>query len=388
MRIAVALLLLAGAGQAVAQSPSKTTFEGRPAFRLANGKLELIVLEKGASFGSITLAADPAKINPIWEPIRMARELGQTATFGDSIGHFVCVDGFGGVSPEERDAGLQGHGEAHRQMYEVKSFEQKGGVTTLVLSATLPVHQENFTRTIRMAEGENVVYVDSRLDSLLGFDRPVVWAEHANIGSPFLEPGVTVVDMPAVKSKTRPYNQARQSARMPHRLPSDKEFAWPNAPTVDGGTTDLRAAPAQPNSGDHTTSLLDPSRKWVFVTALHPQKRLLLGYIFRASEFPWVQSWENYPSTGKLARGLEFSTQPFDVPRREAIQLGSLFGAPTYRWLPAKSKLESAFLMFYVQTPQGFSKVEDARLEDGRIVIEGSGKKLSLSASLVPVGGR
>ena len=46
-----------------------------------------------------------------------------------------------------------------------------------------------------MVDGENIVYVESRLENLLGFDRPVNWAEHATIGSPFLESGATVVDV-------------------------------------------------------------------------------------------------------------------------------------------------------------------------------------------------
>jgi hypothetical protein len=236
-----------------------------------------------------------------------------------------------------------------------------------------------------MAEGENIVYVNSRLESLLGFDRPAVWAEHATIGSPFLEPGITVVDMPAVKAKTRPYNNARPG-RLPHRLPSGVEFTWPNAPALTGGSVDLRAAPVDPNSGDHTTSLMDPSRKFVFVTALHPSKRLVLGYVFRASDFPWIQSWENYPANGKLARGLEFSTQPFDVPRREAVQLGSLFEAPTYRWLPAKSAIDSVFLMFYARIPDGFTRVDDVQLENNRIVVSDrtAGKQISLPALLQP----
>ncbi len=380
-----AVLLSPMALAAFAQAPPKSSFEGRPALKLTSGKVDLMLLEKGATFASLTLVDDTEKVNALWEPIRMARELGQQGTFGESIGHFICVDGFGGVSAEEQKAGLQGHGEAHRQVFDVKSFEQKSGATTVVLSAALPVLQENFTRTIRMVEGENVVYVHSQLESLLGFDRPAMWAEHATIGSPFLEPGVTVVDMPAVKAKTRPYS-ASKAERVKHRLPSDQDFTWPNAPSLDGGSVDLRAAPRELGTGDHTTCLMDPARKWVYVTALHPRKRLLLGYLFRPSEFPWVQSWEHYPSTGKLARGLEFSTMPFDVPRREAVQLNSLFGAPTYRWLPAKSSIASTFLMFYAQTPEGMVKVDDVRLEGGRIHIDdrGSGKQLSLAASLEP----
>jgi hypothetical protein len=377
-------ILLISATLAFAQQtePPKTTFEEQPAFVLANGAIELTVFPKGSTLANLVLADDPEKISPLWNPARMARESGQKKDFGDAFGHFVCVDGFGPVSPEEQAAGLPGHGEAHIQPFTVKFFAKEGRNTTLTLGAHLPLTQENFTRTLRMVEGENVVYVESQLESLAGFDRPAFWAEHATIGSPFLEAGVTVVDMPAHRAKTRPYQPG--ATELPHRLPSDKEFTWPNAPTVSGRKVDLRAAPAPPNSGDHTTCLLDPARKLVFVTALHPGKHLMLGYLFKQQEFPWIQNWEYYPPSGKLARGMEISTQPFDVPRREVVQLNSLFGSPVYRWLPAKSKIEARFLMFYARTPEGFQKVDDVRLEGGRIIVEDrkARKQVTLNASL------
>ena len=167
-------------------------------------------------------------------------------------------------------------------------------------------------------------------------------------------------------------------------LASDRDFTSPHAPTVDGGSVDLRAAPASPNSGDHTTSLMDRSRRLAWVTALHPGRRLILGYVFRTAEYPWVQNWESYPPTRKLARGLEFGTQPFDVPRREAVDNAARerFGASWYRWLPAKSKIQSRFLLFYARSPEGMTQVEDVRVEKGVIVISGAGKSLRLRASL------
>lgn len=84
-----------------------------------------------------------------------------------------------------------------------------------------------------------------------------------------------------------------------------------------------------------------------------------------------------------MTRGLEFATQPFDVPRRDAIQRNSLFGAPTYRWLPAKSKIGSRFLIFFTRTPEGMQRVDDVRLEGGKLIIEDrkNGKQVVLTAS-------
>ncbi|HUJ20041.1 MAG TPA: hypothetical protein VLX58_00910 [Bryobacteraceae bacterium] len=369
---------------AQSSQPSKTTFEEQPALLVSNGTLELTVLPKGSTFARVVLSDDPEKLSPLWDPIRMAREAGEKNIFDSALGHFICVDGFGPVSPEEEAAGLPGHGEAHQSPFDVRFYAKEGRTTTLTLATKLAVTQENFSRTVRMVDGENVIYVQSELESLLGFDRPVIWAEHATIGSPFLEPGVTVVDMSVRRAKTRPYQESELEGGLPHRLPPDKEFTWPEAPGLHARKIDLRAAPAEPNSGDHTTCLMDPSRKLVFVTALHPVKHLLLGYLFKPQEYAWTQSWEYYPPNKKLARGLEFSTQPFDVPRREAIQLNSMFGAPVYRWLPARTKIESRFVMFYARTPDGFTKVDDVRLENGKILIEDhkARKQVTLPASL------
>ena len=382
MRVISILLLVAPLAYGQSSEPPKITFEDHEAFLLSNGTLELTVLPRGSSFARVVLADDLEKLSPLWDQIRLARETGEKDIPDSPGGHFVCVDGFGSVSPDEKAAGLPGHGEAHVAPFEVKFYTKEGTTTTLKLAAKLPLTQELFARTVRMVDGENVIYVDSELESLLAFDRPVFWAEHATIGSPFLEPGVTVVDMSAQRAQTRPFDPENEV--MPHRLPFGKDFTWPEAPGLHAPKIDLRAPPAEPNSLDHTTCLMDPSRHLVFVTALHPGKRLLLGYLFKPQEYPWTQNWEYYPPNKKLVRGLEFSTQPFDVPRRAVVQLNSMFGASVYRWLPARTKIESRFLMFYARAPEGMHEVDDVRLENGRIIIHDlkAKKQLTLKASL------
>ena len=155
------------------------------------------------------------------------------------------------------------------------------------------------------------------------------------------------------------------------------------APGLNGESIDVRPVRANATYGDHTTSLMDARRRLVFVTAFHTDKRLLLGYVFRREEYPWTQLWESYPGDDRLARGLEFATQPFDVPRREVIQTNAMFEAPTYRWLPAKSSISSAFLMFYTRVPAGFRKVDDVVVEGGKVTIfdRTSAVKIELAAS-------
>jgi hypothetical protein len=151
---------------------------------------------------------------------------------------------------------------------------------------------------------------------------------------------------------------------------------------VDGKLIDIRTAGPSP-SGDHTGHLIDPWQPLGFMTFLNPARRLLLGYVFQRDVFPFVQDWQYYPANGHLARGLEFSTQPWDCPRRESIQAHSMFGTPTYRWLPALGRISARFLLFWARTPEGFSRIENVSIDEGTIrVADASGMVLSLRSSL------
>ncbi len=369
---------LAAALPLLAQTP--VTWEDRPAISLDNGKIELVTLTKGGAFASLLLKDDAEKLSPMWNPIRAARETGGPARFGDSLGHFVCVDGFGPTSKDEQAAGFQGHGEAHRQQWEIVSQGKNGRVASVQFRASLPVVEENFTRKLELVDGEQVVYVESEIESLVGFDRPMNWAEHGTIGSPFLTPVHTVVDASVGRCLTRPHERPVDN----HRLASAKEFVYPMAAAIDGNQVSIRTVPEQPNSMDHTGCLFDPDRELVYVTALRKDKRVLFGYLIRRADYPWLQEWMNYPKNLNLARGLEFGTQPFDVSRRATVEMGKLFGVPAFRWLPAKGKVRTRFLMFYTRVPEGFAQVDDVRLGGRQLIIEDRKNqlKVELAASL------
>jgi hypothetical protein len=381
-RLKLFVLLLLASGWAQNGSAQSTSYEGYPAVRLSNDKLELTLMVEGSTLASIVLKDDPGKRNPLWNPMRMARELGRSPRYDGGAGLFVCVDGFGPASPEERAAGLPMHGEAHTRMFAIKSGRENSSAFT-TMQAELPIVKEVFTRTFRLVDGESVISVDSELKNQLGFDRPVNWAEHATIGSPFLESGETVVDLSGSRSRTRPYDQIA-NGETTRRLASGQDFTWPLAPGLSGEAIDLRKTPENAHYLDHATTLLDPDRELEWATALNPKQRLLLGYIFRRAEYPWLQHWGNYPSTHDFSRGMEFATQPFDVPRREAISMGNLFGAPTYRWLPANSKITTRFVVFYTRVPEGMGRVDDVRIEDHQIVVEdrSAHKEIRLAATV------
>jgi hypothetical protein len=330
-------------------------------FVLANDKLEFTISATGGKFIKLQLR-DGAPLSPF-----------------HAIGHFLALDGFGAPSAEEQAAGIPFHGEASKQPEEVIARHDAGPVHSIVLQSALPLAQEKLTRTIELADGENVIYVSSELESGLNVDRPVSWAEHATIGPPFLEPGKTFVDMPAKNCQVRPY----KPGPIPGHLLYGRNFIWPLAPAKGAEQVDIRAIPAGQKFLDLASCQIDPSRALAFVTALNTEQRMLFGYVFPREDYPWVMSWMNYTGDAHAARGMEFSTQPFDISHRETVAMNPLFGTPTFKWLPAKAKIHSHFLLFYTAAPQGFTRVDDIQIEGGKLTIQdhAAGKRIVLRTS-------
>ncbi|HSW51372.1 MAG TPA: hypothetical protein VLH09_14400 [Bryobacteraceae bacterium] len=357
------------------------TVYSRPALLLSNDKLELAILKQGGSIIRVLLHDDAGKINPFGNPEMFPNVPEQRKLQGPQVGHFVCVDGFGPASAEERKAGMPMHGEAHQRPWEVVSSAKEGATTTVRFRVELPLVHETLFRTLQLVDGEQVVYVDSELESHLSFDRQVAWGEHPYVFSPFLEAENTVMDMSGTWSKTRQYAEGRGSER--RAFASNQDFNWPMAPSRTGGLIDMRYAKKGADEAGHTTTLMDPARRIAFVTFLNTSRHLLLGYLFRREEFPYLETYWNYSPDGWLARSAEFTTQPFDMPRPQAAETRTMFNMPVSRWLPAKAKITSRFLMFYVTTPDGMTKVDDVRLEGGKLVVEDrtAGKRIVLAAS-------
>ena len=175
MRLSAATLLLVLAGtaaSATAQIDGDRRYRGRDAIALTSSDIELVVLKHGGSFASLTLASDAERLNPMWDSLQADREQGRQERSTGAVGHFVCVDGFGQPSDQERAAGMEGHGEAHRLEWQTDFAGMEGGAMVLRQSVSLPRVREVLRRELRLPPNESVVYVRSELESRLDFDPP------------------------------------------------------------------------------------------------------------------------------------------------------------------------------------------------------------------------
>ncbi len=323
---------------------------------------------------------DPERYSPISGEERFGA-LPDGRLLAGIAGHSLSFDHFGPPSQEEIAAGLSTHGEASAATWQVfcEFREDRPGVE---YGAHLPVAQIEFRRTLRVDPVHAVVYCQEKARNLTHADRPISWTEHVTVGPPFLECEATVVDMPSTRGKVNPASYSNRMMIIP-----DAEFHWPHAPFDGGGFHDLRTTP----DGcylRYTAQLLDPGRTVAYTAIANPRAGLLLIYLFRRADFPWVGNWEErfYSKTAPwdgntFCRGIEFSSTPFAVPKRQTISNGPLFHESTYRWLPALSETLVNYMTLLVDIPSDFVGVDEISVEADQVVIcESRGKTYSLPA--------
>lgn len=323
------------------------TFRNRRARSIENGDLRVTVLEGG---GHIAEVLDKKSgVNPLWIPPWASIEpadyrAGHDDVYGAGVesrllagimGHNLCLDIFGGPSAEEQAAGLQPHGEAS-----VARYELSGNATSMLAATLLGESQLRVER--RLDVQDRNVRVSESVENLSAADRPVGWTQHVTLGPPFLEHGGTEFRASATRSKT-----LESTFGSSDYLTPAAEFRWPEAPGLDGRPIDLRVYGSRERSSAFTTHLMDPARLAAFFVAFSPRARLAFGYVWRQTDFPWMGIWEENRSRAHrpwngvtVTRGMEFGVSPFPESRRQMIDRGSLFNVPTYRWIPARTRVE------------------------------------------------
>lgn len=326
--------------------PASVTYRGRRAAAIENDRLRVTVLVEGGHLAEVYDKA--AGVNPLWTPPwpsiePSAFDPAVHTIYGDGVdarllagimGHNLCLDIFGGPSETEAAAGLPVHGEASIVPYEI---EVEG--SALVMRARLDMAGLDVERRLELVD--RAVRITEAVENRSATDRPVGWTQHVTLGPPFLEKGRT--EFRASATRSRAHESTFGSADY---LEPGADFEWPHALQLGGGRADLRRYTAADVSSAFTTHLLDPAGERAFFVAYSPASRLAFGYVWRRADFPWLGIWEENgsrtrpPWNGRtLTRGLEFGVSPFPETRRQMIERGRLFGVPTFRWIPARSRV-------------------------------------------------
>ncbi len=332
----------------------------RPSLTLqgATARLE-IDLAGGAIGGFIRTGSTPGGgLNPLdWGTPRTT----DTAPHGH--GHFLCLDRWGPPSKAEGANGMPYHGEAASVLWQADAAPaESGGAIRTVLSARLPLAGLAVRRTVQLASHSAFAVVREEVTNEGKLGRVYNIVQHPTIAPPFLD-ATTLVDCNGGRGFA-------QEGAMPN--PEEPTTRWPNAVDRDGTRADLRHLTSDPRPAV-TSFAIDADIGWV--TATSPARRLLIGYLWRTRDYPWVSLWRAVQDGHPSARGLEFGStglhQPFPILTRK----GRIFDRPLFDYLDAKESTTRSYAMFLADLPPEFRGVEriERRGDDWILVERGPG---------------
>lgn len=329
---------------------TEVIFKGRQAARLENDLLRMTVLKEGGHIAE--LFDKRAGVSPLWIPHWTSIEpssfkLDRSGPFGTGpdakllagiMGHNVCLDLFGGPSPEEAAAGLTVHGEASVDRYDIT--KSAGRIT---MQVTLPLAQLKFSRAIQLHSHQ--VRIQEAVENLSGMDRPLAWTQHVTLSPPFLDPATTQFRASMTRSMVSETDPGFAAYLRP-----GAEFTWPIAPRSDAGRADLRQMHNTAPASGYTAHVADRQQEHAHFMAFSPQLRLVFGYVWRSADFPWLGIWEeNCSRQGSpwdrrtVTRGMEFGVSPFPESRRAMVDRNRVLDTPAYKWIPARATLHAEY---------------------------------------------
>lgn len=358
-----------------------TDFKGRKGWELDNGCLKLIILHGGGHLASLRKNGKNS-VNPYWEPPWKTIEPWQYKSaekgiYGSKLlasicGHNLCLGWFGDPSESEMRAGQQCHGEAPVVRWYEKGRRITKSAVSLSYGCKMPVAGLSLRREIYAKTGANIITVKEEVVNRSRHDIPFTMCEHVTLGPPFVENGITIFDISGTKGHSFP---GKFSCKQ--RFLQNRAFRWPYGPGVGGRKIDLRRLNSRKQmNSDFTVQLMDQNRQNSWFTAVNPRMGLLIAYIWRRSDFPWLGNWEeNFartepPWSGRtLTRGMEFSNTPFPIGLRRASDLGVFDGLPTVRWVPARGKASLEYSIMMMDVPRGIRGIKDIRIENNEVKV-------------------
>jgi uncharacterized protein DUF4432 len=343
---------------------------GRKSLVLENQASRVVVDIGGGSIGDFHFKG--SELNPLhWA----TPAPGETSIHG--FGHFLCLDRWGPPSEAEGAKGMPYHGEAANVEWRiVRNAAEQDGAIEAQMAATLAKAGLSVRRTIRMSAKDAVFMVREEITNDNALGRIYNAVQHPTIGPPFLDES-TVVDCNGRKGFA-------QGASLPN--PEEPAFFWPRALNRDGETVNLRRLSADPNPNVVSYSIDEP---YGWVTAFTPAKGLLIGYLWKSTDYPWVSLWRDVREGKPAARGLEFGTTGLHQPFPILVKKGRIWDRQLFEYLDAGETMARSYTSFLFKIPSDFAGVESIKVDKGRLIVRERGgatpRELSINADgLIP----
>jgi len=352
-KLGILLLILWSCSTSVKKSPTEALTNQDTLIVLRNDSVTLSISRFGGAI--VEFNFNNQRLNPLdWKvlPKDMPENNKKGAPFQ---GHFLCVGRWGAPTEGEKEAGVPHNGEPSNNWW--KSLQD-----TITNSATMETEGSlehwKVERSIQLSATEACFEVQETFTNLLNTGRFTTIVQHATIGGAFLDESVIVNSNAGAG-----FNQALISKSL-----SGFEYHWPLAYS-DSLKNTIDLTKSNYLNGYVSTHVIDDETGWA--TVANPDKLLLIGYVWKTSDYPWLHIWHGIRDGKLWAKGIEFGTTGLGdtfVPEKRATI--TFYKRNNNLFVDAKASFTKRYTCFLARIPENF-------VNTGSIVYVGNKIKVS-----------
>ncbi len=273
-------------------------------------------------------------------------------------GHFLCFDRWGSPTPAEKANGIPFHGEVNTQVWKVGSEpESIVGFNTCSMSCTLPFAGLQLTRKIELSEDEPICFITEDIENLNKNGRLFNIVQHVTIAPPFLDQS-TWIDNNTEKGYENKMNGCFNQ--------EEPVICWPEA-THKGEKISFRQFQ---NEWPLVASFVfRENDKYGWVTACNAARNLMLGYVWKTEDYPWINFWRSMKEGVPMAFGMEFGTTGLHEPFPVAAKKGRIFDRNIFGIIDAGEVISKSFTTFLAKIPADYQGVETIEISNSALII-------------------
>jgi hypothetical protein len=224
------------------------------------------------------------------------------------------------------------------------------------------------TRKIELAEDEPVFFVTEEINNLNKYGRMFNIVQHVSLASPFLDK-TTLFDNNAEKGFE---NKEDGSLNQEEII-----LKWPEA-NHNGEKVSLRQFQ---NEWPRVSSFVyNQNDKYGWVTACNPGKKIMLGYIWKTQDYPWINFWRSMEKGVPVAFGMEFGTTGLHESFPVVAKKGKIFDRNIYAFIDASEVISKSFTAFLAKIPEDYKGVEKIEIINSLMTIK---ERNSISRDIV-----
>ncbi|CAN5560034.1 hypothetical protein BH10BAC2_BH10BAC2_33070 [soil metagenome] len=269
-------------------------------------------------------------------------------------GHFICAGRWGEPSPGEINAGIPNHGEPANIEWQLNENDEIG----LTMETTAHLEGLQVERKMQMDNEGAVCHVTETITNINPLGRLYQLVQHPTIAAPFLDEA-TVINCNAAIGFDYKYVDE----------PSKHKLNWPIVNDSDGKQFDLRNSTHGSNSLFSFT--VNTADKYGWITAYSATQNLVIGYVWKRKDYPWINLWQHFENGKIQYRGLEFGNTGLHQPFKKIIADNNLelFGEPTVNYIDAGEKITREYVSFLYLADQEFKGVEHMLITENELFL-------------------